>query len=80
MPTVGHTKVRCQEPLKADDGGFGNGSGGAGDFDAPAAGGIDLDDAATAGGGDNWGPVSGASGKDNWAATPAVVTTGAGGW
>ena len=36
---VGHTKVRCPEPVKeADDGGFGDGGEG---FAAPAAGGGD---------------------------------------
>lgn len=72
--TVGHTKVRCKEPIKAiDDGGFGAG-GDTGGFDAPAGG--DDFAAPAAGGGDEW-AAGGAT--DNWGTTSPAVTGGGGG-
>lgn len=74
--TVGHTKVRCTEPVKdANDGGYGAG-GDTGGFDAPAGG---EDFTAPAAGGDEWaaGPT------DTWAVAPAAATVGGGvqeGW
>ena len=73
--TVGHTKVRCKEPVKeVDDGGFGAG-GDTGGFDAPA----ENDDfaAPAAGGGDEWAPSSG--GGEQWATAPEPVSVGGGG-
>ena len=70
---MGHTKVKCKEPVKeADDGGFGAG-GDNGGFDAPA----DGDDfaAASAGGGDSWAVTK----ADSWATAPAAATVGGGG-
>lgn len=74
---VGHTKVRCTEPVKeANYGGYGAG-GDTGGFDAP---GIGEDFAApAAAGGDAWaaGPT------DAWATVPAAATVGGGvpdGW
>ena len=70
---VGHTRVRCKEPVKeADDGGFGAG-GDNGGFDAPAGG--DESAAPSAGGGDSWTVAT----TDRWAPTPAAATVGGGG-
>ena len=76
---MGHTKVRCKEPIKEDDGGFGAGgdsggldaatngdNGGFGDFGAPAA-----------GGGETWEASGGA--HDSWTVAPAATTVGGGG-
>ena len=80
MKTVGHTKTRCKEPIKAiDDGGFGTG-GDTGGFDAPA-GGEDFA-APAAGGGDAWAADSGGA-IDEWGTAPAAATVGGegqGGW
>lgn len=74
--TVGHTKVRCKEPIKeVDDGGFGTG-GDTGGFDA-AAGGEDVA-APAAGGGDAWAVGSGGA-TDEWGTAPAATTVGGGG-
>ena len=71
---VGHTKVRCKEPIKeVDDGGFGTG-GETGGFDASA--GRKTIEAPAAGGGDAWG---GGSGGDDWGVAPAATTVGGGG-
>lgn len=51
MLPVGHTKVRCKQPLKETETGFGNGDG------ADAGGGFDSAPA-VAEGGDDWGPVA----------------------
>ena len=66
---VGHTKVRCKEPIKEvdDDGGFGAG-GDTGGFDAPPA----------VGGGDAWAAGSGGA-TDEWGTAPAATTVGGGG-
>lgn len=59
---VGHTKVRCKEPPKEDDAGFGGGDAGGGFDSVPAA----------ADGGDDWGPVASqpeliaAGGESSW--------------
>ncbi len=76
MKAVGHTKVRCKEPIKAtDDGGFGTG-GDTGGFDAPAGG---EDSAApAAGGGDAWAADSGGA-IDEWGTAPTAATVGGGG-
>ena len=69
---MGHTKVRCKEPIKeADDGGFGAG-GDNGGFDAPTGG---DDVASPSAGGDEWAVAV----KDPWAAAPAAATVGGGG-
>ncbi len=73
---VGHTKVRCKEPIKeVDDGGFGAG-GDTGGSDAPA-GGEDFA-APAAEGGDAWAAGSG-GGTDSWGTVPVATTVGGGG-
>lgn len=73
---VGHTKVRCKEPIReVDDGGFGA-SGDTGGFDAPVSG---EDFAAPAAGGvDEWAAGSGGA-TDDWGTAPAATTVGGGG-
>lgn len=69
---MGHTKVRCKEPIKeVDDGGFGAG-GDTGGFEAPAGG---EDFTAPAAGGDAWAPGA----TDEWGTAPAAVAVGGGG-
>lgn len=74
--TVGHTKVRCTEPVKeANDGGYGAG-GDTGGFETPV--GREDFSAPAAGGGDAWA----AEPTDAWA-VPAAATVGGGvqdGW
>ena len=66
---MGHTKVRCPEPVKeADDGGFGA-TEGTGGYDAPEGSG------ATTAGGDEW-AVAAPSG---WTTAPPATTVGGGG-
>lgn len=73
---MGHTKVRCKEPIKeVDDGGFGAG-GDTGGSDAPA-GGEDFA-APAAEGGDAWAAGSG-GGTDSWGTVPVATTVGGGG-
>lgn len=77
---MGHTKTRCKEPLKVDDGGFGAG-GDTGGYDAPAGG--DGLAAPAAGAGDAWVAGSGSGGAtDEWGTVPAATTVGGGqdGW
>lgn len=81
--TVGHTKVRCKEPLKIEDGGYGAAGdtggvdvpadGDTGGFDAAASGGDFA--APTAGGGDDWTAGSGGA-TDEWGTAPATTTVG----
>lgn len=60
---MGHTKVRCKEPLVEED--TGNGGQGDGGFDAEATVEDDSKVAAADGGGDSWGGDSWGKG-DSW--------------